>query len=69
VAVDHPRKDGRAAQIDHSSLGRDLHRWTDISDTVALDQNDLVVQHRAGFGIEHSTGADRHKILRRRQVG
>jgi hypothetical protein len=65
VGVDHPRQDGRRAEVDNPGAARNLHGGTDIRDPVALDQNDLVVLKRPGLRIEEPAGADRDFLIGR----
>ena len=67
MSVDHPGKDGCAAEIDHSRIGGNRHRGPDVRNPVAPDQDDLVGQHRAGLGIEQTAGPDCHDVVRGRK--
>ena len=60
VAIDQAGEHGGAAEIDDLSAGRNRNAigWADGCDAVALNQDDLVLEHRARFGIEQPPGAD-----------
>ena len=61
-----PGKHRRRAQVDDRGVRRDCHRWTDVSDAVAPDEDDLIRQHRARPAVEQATRANRHDLRRRR---
>jgi hypothetical protein len=60
VGVDQPGQHGRATEVDHLRVGRDLdlRRLAHLDDALALYQERLVGQHPAGDAVEQASGAD-----------
>ena len=59
VRVDQAGHHGHARQIDHLRAGRNRDVRADVADARALDEDDLVGEDAAGFGIEQPAGANR----------
>src|SRR2546422_4099446 len=61
VAVDQPGQHGGVVQVDHPGIARGMAgdgvRGSDLLDTVALDQNRLIREHRA---CAHESRSEEH---------
>ena len=58
VRFDQARHHRHLRQIDHLRTGGNRHVGPDLADACAFDQDDLVGEEAAPFGLEQASGAD-----------
>ena len=64
MAIDQPRHDGRARQIDHPRAGRRLGRpRLDRLDLVSADQHQPVPQHLTAVHVDQAARMQGHELL------